>query len=572
MPELDPTEHTIQELGPKIQGIDDVEELRAILEAEQEGEDRTGAKTVIESRIEKLEEEDEEMEGLPDLTDMSTAEAANAIRDIDDPDDLQELLDIEEAGEDRGGVKTQIQNRLDSVTEDEDAEEGEEEEAETPEERHPHLDHPTADKRHVRAVEDGTYRDMWVYCETQQGELIDVSKEMLGKARQLMDDYNDDYGGSASDASGTSEDSSSGADEKVIAVVIGDNAETQAELAIEYGADVALYQEDDRLSRFLDKPYTEIFCDMARGAGHPYGREDRPEAEWHGYDEPRYVLFPATNNGRDLSATVQAELDSGLASDCSDLFIENVLISNPAKTGEPGTKKEFERVLHMKRPDFSGFEYSTILCLDKPDREFHPQGGSVIPGTFDVPDPDPEREGEVVEWEMPLDDDWFTVEVTDHDQLDEGVDLTGHEVVVAMGRGIGDDPTTGIELGLELTDAFEDAALGLSRGVITASYQFEGHVEDYITEERQIGESGQVVEPPIYIAAGISGAVQHKVGMDEADTIISVNTDTDADIVDFSDYFIEGDLFDVLPAMTEALESGELDIGAVAEAGGATDD
>jgi electron transfer flavoprotein alpha subunit len=559
MPEFDPSEHDISEIGPKVQAIDDVDELRAVLEAEADGEDRAPVRQVIESRIEKLEaEEEDDDEGLPDLTDMSTAEAANAIRDIDDPDELRELLETEEAGEDRGGVKTQIQNRLDSVTEDEDAdEEGEAEaEPETPEERHPDLDHPTADKRHVRAVEDGDYRDMWVYCETQQGELIDVSKEMLGKARQLMDDYNEEYD----------------TDEKVIAFVIGEDIQEQAELAIEYGADVALYQEDPRLDRFLHKPYTEIFVDAARGVGHPYGREDRPDVEWHGYDEPRYVLFPATNNGRDLSATVQAELDSGLASDCSDLHITDVLISNPAKTGEPGTKKEFERVLHMKRPDFSGFEYSTILCLDKPDREFHPQGGSVIPGAFDVPDPDPQREGEVVEWEAPLEDDWFSVDVTDHDQLDEGVDLTGREVIVAMGRGIGDDPSTGIELGLELADAFEDADLGLSRGVITASYQFEGHVEQYITEERQIGESGQVVEPPVYIAVGISGAVQHKVGMDESDTIISINTDPEADIVDFSDYFIEGDLFEVLPAMTDALESGDLDIGAVAEAGGATDD
>jgi electron transfer flavoprotein alpha subunit len=557
MPEFDPADHDISEIGPKVQAIDDVDELRALLEAEEDGEDRAPVKQVIESRIENLEAEDEaDDEGLVDLTDMSTAEAANAIRGIDDPDELRELLETEEAGEDRGGVKTQIQNRLDSVTEDEDADEGEaEEEPKTPEERHPDLDHPTADKRHVRAVEAGDYRDMWVYCETQQGELIDVSKEMLGKARQLMDDYNDEYD----------------ADEKVIAFVIGEDIAEQAELAIEYGADVALYQEDDRLDRFLHKPYTEIFVDAARGTGHPYGREDRPDVEWHGYDEPRYVLFPATNNGRDLSATVQAELDSGLASDCSDLHITDVLISNPAKTGEPGTKKEFERVLHMKRPDFSGFEYSTILCLDKPDREFHPQGGSVIPGAFDVPEPDPEREGEVVEWEAPLEDDWFGVEVTAHDQLDEGVDLTGREVIVAMGRGIGDDPSTGIELGLDLVDALEDADLGLSRGVITASYQFEGHVEQYITEERQIGESGQVVEPPVYIAAGISGAVQHKVGMDESDTIISINTNPDADIVDFSDYFIEGDLFEVLPAMTEALESGE-SIGAVAEAGGATDD
>ena len=552
---LDPSEHDISELGPAIQEIEDVETLRAVLAAEEDGEDRVGAKKLIESRIEKF-TEDEEADGEVDLTGMSTAEAANAIRGIDEPEELQALLDKEEAGEDRGAVKTQIQNRLDSVTEDEEREEAAEEEPQSPEEKYPDLDHPTADKRHVRALDDGVYRDMWVYCETQQGELIDVSKEMLGKARELMDTYNEDYD----------------TDEKVVAVVIGEAAEEQAELAIEYGADVAVYQEDDQLDRFLHTPYTEIFCDMARAPGHPYGREDTPEQEWRDYDEPRYTLFPATNNGRDLSALVQAELDSGLASDCSDLHITDVLISNPAKTGEAGSKKEFERVLHMKRPDFSGFEYSTILCLDKPDREFHPQGGSVIPGSFEMPDPDPERQGEVVEWDAPLDDDWFGVSVTDHDQLDEGVDLTGHDVVVAMGRGIGDDPSKGIELGLELTDAFEDAAFGLSRGVITASYQFEGHVEDYITEERQIGESGQVVEPPVYIAAGISGAVQHKVGMDEADTIISINTDTDADIVDFSDHFIEGDLFEVLPALTEALESGELDIGAVAADGGMTDD
>jgi electron transfer flavoprotein alpha subunit len=177
-----------------------------------------------------------------------------------------------------------------------------------------------------------------------------------------------------------------------------------------------------------------------------------------------------------------------------------------------------------------------------------------------VPDPDPEREGEVVEHEAPIRDEWFQVEVTDYDAVEGGVDLSGHEVIVALGRGIGEDPTRGMELGLELVDAFEDADLGLSRGVITASYDFEGHVEDYVAEERQIGESGQVVEPDLYVAAGISGAVQHKVGMDESDTIVSINSDPEADIVDFSDYFIEGDLFEVLPALTESLEDGELEV------------
>jgi electron transfer flavoprotein alpha subunit len=556
MPEIDPNELDISELGPALKDIDDVEELEAILDAEEAGQDRAGAKKLIESRIEKFAGEDEEVDpDALDLASMSTADVGNAVRDIDEVEELEALIEQEEAGENRDSVKSLIESRIDSV-QGSDGEEGDEEEpAQTPEEKYPELDHPTADKRHVRALEDGDYRDMWVYCETQAGSLIDVSKEMLGKARELMDTYNEDYD----------------ADERVIAVVIGDEAADLAEETIAYGADVAVYYEDDRLDRFYHKPYTEIFCDMARGAGHPFGREDRPEAGWHGYDEPRYTVFPATNNGRDLSALVQGELDSGLASDCSDLYIEEAVISNPAKTGEPGTNKTFQRILHMKRPDFSGFEYSTILCIDKPDREFHPQGASVIPGSFEMPDPDPEREGEVVEHEMPLPDDWLRVQVTEFDRLEGGVDLTGHDVVVAMGRGIGDDPTRGIELGLDLADAFDDAAFGLSRGVITASYEFEGHVASYVGEDRQIGESGQVVEPSIYIAAGISGAVQHKVGMDESDTIIAINTDPDADIRGFCDYFIEGDLFEVLPRLTEALESGELDLEAVADGGRVVD-
>jgi electron transfer flavoprotein alpha subunit len=311
---------------------------------------------------------------------------------------------------------------------------------------------------------------------------------------------------------------------------------------------------------------------MARWGGDP-GEGDPDDADWRDYDEPRYVLFPATNNGRDLSAQVQAELDSGLASDCSGLYIDEAVISNPVKTGSPGTNRTFERVLHMKRPDFSGFEYSTILCLDNPSREFHPQGASVIPGSFEVPDPDPARQGEVIERDVDLSDDWLRVEVTDHDQLGGGVDLTGHEVIVAVGRGIGEDPTHGMELGVDLADCFEDADLGVSRGIVTGSYEFDSHVEQYTQEERQIGETGQVVEPALYIAAGISGAIQHKVGMDESDTIVAVNTDPDADIREFSDYFIEGDLFEVLPRLVDALEEGEVDMEALADGGTAdTDD
>ena len=529
MPEIDPTEHDIAELGPEITDVDDEQELEEMLALERGGEGRDPVLTLIEDRLEKVGDDDEAVDPESvDLAELTVADVANMIRDVEDVEVLRDILEREKAGEDRKGAKSQIEKKIDNLEEDD-----EETEVEyvPPEEKYPDLEHPTNDKPYVEGTVDGEYRDMWVYCETQRGDLVDVSREMLGKAREMMDGYNDDYDES----------------EDVVAVLVGDGVEELTEECLAYGADRVVYHEDERLERFRHRPYTEIFCHMCRDWN----------AEWRDYHEPRYTVFPATNNGRDLSALVQGELDSGLASDCSGLYIEESDISNPAKTGTPGENKTFERILHMKRPDFSGFEYSTILCIDKPHRDFHPQGASVIPGSFEAPDPVAEPEGEVVEHDMELPDEWFQIDVTEYDSLEEGVDLTGNEVVVALGRGIGEDPTRGIELGLELVDAFEEADLGLSRGVITASYQFDGHVEDYVAEERQIGESGQVVEPDLYIAAGISGAVQHKVGMDESDTIVAVNTEPDADIKEFSDYYVQGDLFEVLPRLTEALETGE---------------
>jgi len=540
MPAIDPTEHDIAELGPKLKDVDDADELREMLALEEAGDDRPPVKTLIEDRLEKVEGDDDgEVDPeTADLTEMTVADIANMVRDVDDGDVLRDLLEREREGKDRSSAITQIENRIESV------EGSEESEGETeyvpPEEKYPDLDHPTNDKQWVEGTVGEEYRDMWVYCETQAGELVDVSKEMLGKARGLMDEYNAEYD----------------EQERLVAVLIGADASDHVDDVIAYGADLVVYHEDERLERFRHKPYTEIFCDMAR-AGGDLASEGHETVDWKAYHEPRYTVFPATNNGRDLSALVQGALDSGLASDCSDLSIDSAMISNPAKVGTAGDKKEFDRVLHMKRPDFSGFEYSTILCIDKPNRDFHPQGASVIPGSFDLPDPDPEREAEVVEYEMELDDDWFRVDVEEFDRLSGGVDLTGNDVVVAVGRGIGDDPTRGIELALDLVDAFEEADLGLSRGVITSSYSFDSHVEQYVGEDRQIGESGQEVEPDVYIAAGISGAIQHKVGCDESDTIISINTDSEADIRDFSDYFVEGDLFEVLPKLTAAVETGE---------------
>ncbi|AHF99858.1 electron transfer flavoprotein subunit alpha [Halostagnicola larsenii XH-48] len=539
---IDPDEYTIDELTEELETVDDAEELNAVLEAERAGQDRKTAREAVHRRLEEVDEPAsdgsaaDEPDADGDETDNGTE---NGGVETDDETEGEYEETEEDVGEDAEGEA--VDEGADDVAEDEATETADEE----PEEDD-NLTHPTRDKRHVRALDGGDYEDMWVFCETQGGELLEVSKEMLGKARALMDEFADEYGD----------------EERVVAFLMGEDCSGLAEECIAYGADVAVYHDDERLERFLHKPYTEISAHMARGEG------TSESTEWREYDQPRYILFPATNNGRDLSAKVQAELDSGLASDCSDLFIEEEEVSNPVKTGEPGVKKTFEKVLHMKRPDFSGFEYSTILCLDNPGRDFHPQGCSIIPGSFEPIERDDDRDGLIVEHDMALEDDWFTVEITEYDRLEEGIDLTGHDVIVCLGRGIGDDPTEGMELGLDLVDAFEDAALGITRGIVTSSYQFEGHVERYSSEERQIGETGQVVAPDCYIAAGVSGAVQHKVGMDESDTIVAINTDTDARIRDFSDYFIEGDLFEVLPQLTAAVESGEFELEAATDGGG----
>ncbi|NKE36450.1 electron transfer flavoprotein subunit alpha/FixB family protein [Natronococcus sp. JC468] len=548
---LDPDEYTADELGEELETLDDVDELQTVLEAEQAGRDRKTAREAIHRRLEELGETGGD--GVEEGTETE-GEYEETKEEVGDEAEGEEVDEIDEDAEDADGDD-------ESATEDDgdgDESGGEEEDDD--------LSHPTRDKKHVRALEDGEYADMWVFCETQQGELLEVSREMLGKARELMDQFEEDYGVSASEASGGSEDvPSSGDEERVVAFLMGDDCENLAEECVAYGADVAVYHDDDRLERFLHEPYTEIAAHMARGEG------TTESTDWREYDEPRYILFPATNNGRDFSAKVQAELDSGLASDCSDLYIENEEVSNPVKTGEPGVKKTFEKVLHMKRPDFSGFEYSTILCLDNPGRDFHPQGASIIPGSFDPIEPNYDREGLVIEHDMELEEEWFRVEITDSDRLEAGIDLAGHDVIVCLGRGIADDPTRGMELGLELVDAFDDAELGITRGIVTSAYQFEGHVEEYSKEERQIGETGQVVAPGIYIAAGVSGAVQHKVGMDESDTVVAINTDPDARIRDFSDYYIEGDLFEILPRLTEAVESGETRLEAVADGSGGED-
>lgn len=366
----------------------------------------------------------------------------------------------------------------------------------------------------------GTYRDMWVYAERKGDELSPVAKEMVSEARRLMDKYNVDYKAS----------------EKVVAAVIGHKVDKAAKQALEYGADVVVQIDHAELEHFRLEPYTRALVDACTRA-----------AGWD-HDKPRYFLFPATHNGRDLSATFCAEVETGCASDCNKLYIENPPIKHRFKTG--GNEMVLERILHMKRPDFSGFEWSTILCIDNPDKDFHPQTCSVIPGSFKATPQSPR--GAIKKANVKLAGDALRVRTTSRKPVQK-LDLTKYDGIVALGRGIGDNPSKGFEVGLDLAKKM-GAELGLSRGVITASYNVDAGVKQYLDEVRQIGETGQMVKPKVYVALGISGAIQHKKGMDQSSFIVSVNSDPETPIREFSDVYIIGDLFTVGPKLAAAIE------------------
>lgn len=371
----------------------------------------------------------------------------------------------------------------------------------------------------------GDYRDMWVFLEQKEGTFLPVSLEMLGEARRLMDKYNKDYA----------------ENEKVVAVVLGHNINHLCEEAMRYGADVAYCCDHPELQWFRIEPYTKITAKMANGKN-----------DYKTYDKPRYFLFPATHNGRDLSATVLVELEAGLASDCNQVYIEDATFSHKIKTG--GVEKKFERLLHMKRPDFSGYEWSTILCLDDPEFEYSPQACSIIPGSFEPLKPDGRREGKIIQVSFDLGGQDLRAKIRRRIKVQKEVDLASKDVVVSVGRGIGRNPDKGIRLALELAELI-NGELGLSRGVVTAKYKTDPSLAKYLTEARQIGETGQTVKAKLYLALGISGAIQHKKGMDKCGTIIAVNTEETAPIKEFSDYFIKGDLYEVVPKFTELLRS-----------------
>lgn len=383
----------------------------------------------------------------------------------------------------------------------------------------------------------GKYRHLFVVIETINNDLIPASLEMLGEARRLMDKFNLQYN----------------SDEKVIAIILGDGIRNLSQELIFYGADAVIYADNPHLKYAINKIHTKIISKIVTDSNFigelftHYGAD---------FIKPRYMFFLADNIGRHLSATVLADLDSGLASDINKLVISDLDIRHQYKT--KGETIRYEKVLEMYRPDFSGFLWTTILCLDNrnPDikKEYHPQACSIIPGTFQPIAEDTKRIGKIVEYKPEFDEQDLKIKVIKHEFVKNPVQFENYKVIVSFGRGIKDNPESNIKL-VEKLAKLLDAEIGISLPVSKKIFHLNEKLEElYITPNRVIGTSGRKVTPIIYIAIGISGATQHLEGMKESDFVIAINPDENSPIKDVSDIIITERMEDVVPLLIEELE------------------
>jgi len=287
------------------------------------------------------------------------------------------------------------------------------------------------------------------------------------------------------------------------AVLLGDGVGEMGAELFAYGADKLYLAQDPVLAHYRTGPYTDVLAGLIN------------------QHKPEIVLISATPQGRDLAPRVAARLSAGLTADCTGLDID-----------------ESERLLVQTRPAFGGNLMATIVS-----RHARPQMATVRPGVMKALEPDPSRTGEVVNVPVHLDERSMLTKIVEIVQLDTDgrVNLQDAEIIVSGGRGLGKPEN--FALIRELAEAL-GGAVGASRAAVDAGW---------IPAYHQVGQTGRTVQPKLYIACGISGAVQHLAGMSSADCIIAINKDPAAPIFNIATYSIVGDLFEIVPALTRKL-------------------
>lgn len=290
----------------------------------------------------------------------------------------------------------------------------------------------------------------------------------------------------------------------LVGLVIGEGAKDKAQEVISYGADAVIVATNSTLNAFDSALYTQA----AAGVIKKY--------------EPNAVLIGGTNDGRDLGGRLSAALQVGLVADCIDVHYDS---------------KENETLTWI-RPAYTGKLFVKIVTTT------FPQLGTVAQGIFARPASDANRTGEVIAEEVALGDARATQKVTDFTEVPPtAAQLTlDSDFVIGCGRGVGD------EEGMKKVQEFA-AKVGAGFGVTKPLVD-----KAWVGHELQIGITGKKIAPKVYIALGISGAIQHKLGIQDAEYIIAINKDPDAPIFKFAHYGIVGDLFEALPVLEEELK------------------
>ncbi|NQX65074.1 electron transfer flavoprotein subunit alpha/FixB family protein [Paenibacillus alba] len=292
-------------------------------------------------------------------------------------------------------------------------------------------------------------------------------------------------------------------DAPLMALVIGEDVAHLAEEAVHYGADRVFLCEAPELRTYRTRPYSRVCLKLIEEA------------------KPEIVLFGATATGRDLAGAIATHLPTGLTADTTQLDVE------PPPS----------RLLLASRPAFSEKMMATILC-----KQYRPQMATARAGVFQALPKDAAREGEIVRIEATMREEEIAAQVLDFLRETGKLNLEDAEIIVAGGRGLGGPDAFGLLA--ELADAL-GGVVGASRAAVDAGW---------IGHEHQVGQTGATVRPKLYFAIGISGAVQHTVGMSHADVVVAINKDEKAPIFQFAHYGIVGDMFKIVPAITEEIK------------------
>ena len=356
------------------------------------------------------------------------------------------------------------------------------------------------------------FKDVWVFCEQREGKLMPTDFELISKGRDLANELGVNLCG---------------------LLLGGEGIESAAKELGGYGADKVIVCESPLLATYTTDGYAKVICDVIEDL--------KPEA----------FLIGATNIGRDLGPRCAARLHTGLCADCThlDVDVPNYIqfLRESSTLDVDSMKWDMEdRNLKMTRPAFGGHLMATIICP-----RFRPCMATVRPGVMKKNAFD-EAKANAVEIVKPN----FTLTAEDiHTDVTEVVkaakklvDLIGADFIVSVGRGISKDVNKGIELAEQLAAALGGGVVGASRAVTDAGW---------MTADHQVGQTGKTVHPKIYVALGISGAIQHTAGMQDSECIIAVNKNESAPIFGVADYGIVGDLFKVVPELIKQIEAAK---------------